>query len=106
MVSLFLSLVIHICLFFINLIWEFHFPVGILIINCSINMVRNRKSSDAQNSNLTEDTNGEKGEEKNKSRVNLRDINDCYVYKITEGSFHVKKVSSSSCFSESLRVWN
>ena len=106
MVSLFLSLVIHICLFFINLIWEFHFPVGFLIINCRINMIRNRKSSDAQNSNLAEDTNGEKGEEKNKSRVNLRDINDCYVYKITEGSFHLKKVSSSSCFSESLRVWN
>lgn len=69
-------------------------------------MVGNRKSSDAQSSNLTEDTNSETGEEKNVKHVNLRDINDCYVYKITEGSFHIKKVSSSSCFGESLRVWN
>ena len=45
-------------------------------------------------------------EEKNVKHVNLRDINECYVYKITEGSFHIKKVSSFSCFGESLRVWN
>lgn len=69
-------------------------------------MVGNRKSSDAQSSNLTEDTNSEKGEEKHVKHVNLHEINDCYVYKITEGSFHIKKVSSSSCFGESLRVWN
>lgn len=61
-------------------------------------MVPRRKSSDVRSSNLKEDTNMEKAEDSNEKHIKLRDINDCYVIKITEGSLHIKKVCTFAVF--------